>query len=497
MAERMRLSFEELGPTFVKLGQLLATRPDLVPQDFVNQFEKLQDRVQTLDFAVVEHVLKEEFGDNLYNIFESFDPKPLGSASIAQVHKALLKTGEVVVIKLQRPGILQTINDDLNVLYFLAELLETYVPETKVYSPLAIVDEYFKTLELETNFLVEANNIRRIQENFKNFDGLKIPQVYLEHSTEKVLVMEALSGAPLSQEIIPLSETDKEDIMKVALKVYLKMVFEDGLFHGDLHPGNVFVLADKKIGLIDFGVVGRLNKRTQSSIANMLMALAQEDYDRLAFEYADLAPFSEHVNLDLFAKDLQSLIAPYYGLSLKNMNFGELLLNSSSIASKHKLQLPADLMLYFKSIVCIEGVGRKISNDFDFLKYSLEFAKDLVQTQYDSTKMMADLYQVARESKSFLQTLPRQLHFFIRKINNPHHVIKHELAGFMKFKKTFEISVNLLFLGLLISSLTISSSLIYIHNVGPYIWNTPALSVVGYTFAMMLSFLAFFNYIRK
>ena len=180
MPVRMRMSFEELGPTFVKLGQLLATRPDLVPEEYVLEFEKLHDRVQPLPYPVIADVLKDEFGDSLFEKFDSIDPMPLGSASIAQVHRARLKTGEDVVVKVQRPGIVQTINEDLKILYMLAELLEYYIPETRPYNPVGIVNEYFKTLELETNFVVEANNIRRFSENFVSDPLVKIPKVYFD-----------------------------------------------------------------------------------------------------------------------------------------------------------------------------------------------------------------------------------------------------------------------------------------------------------------------------
>ena len=497
IAERIRMSFEELGPTFVKFGQLLATRPDLVPMSFITEFEKLQDQVQQVPFEIIEQVLKDEFGNQLYHHFTHIDSIPLGSASIAQVHKATLKDGSSVVIKVQRPGIIQTINDDLNVLYFLAELLETYIPETKLYNPIGIVDEYFKTLELETNFVVEANNIRRFQENFKNEDRIKIPQVYMDLTTERVLVMEALEGTPLSQEGSLNANINRDEVLRIALRAYLKMVFVDGLFHGDLHAGNFFILPDNKIGLIDFGVVGRLNNKTQNAIANMLIALSQEDYERLAYEYVDLAPFSEHVDIDVFAKELRSLIAPYYGLSLKSVNFGKILLNSSSVATKHKLQLPTDLMLYFKSIVAIEGLARKISIQFDFLSYSLEFAKELVKHHYDPTKMTAELYQVARESKSFLQGLPRQLNFMMRKMNSPNYAHKHNINGLDQFRKSMVASFNLMFLGIIIASLIIGSSLVYVHDTGPHIGALPALSFIGFALALIMGVVSFFNYLTK
>ncbi|WP_246845275.1 AarF/ABC1/UbiB kinase family protein [Bdellovibrio sp. NC01] len=498
MAERMRMSFEELGPTFVKLGQVLATRPDLVPEEYVAEFEKLHDRVQPLPFSVVEEVLKEEFGNTLYQKFASIDPEPLGSASIAQVHRARLATGEDVVIKVQRPGIILTINDDLNVLYLLADLLATYIPETRPFNPTGIVNEYFKTLELETNFVVEANNIRRFQENFAKDATIKIPKVYFDLTTERVLTMEALPGVPLSQETsLAQGGSDAKEVIRRGLGAYLKMVFHDGLFHGDLHAGNFFVLPDNHIGLIDFGVVGRLNTRTQTAIANMLLALSKEDYDRLAFEYVDLAPFSDKVNSDLFAKELRELIAPYYGLTLKNVNLGKILMRSSGIAARHHIQVPTELMMFFKSIVSIEGIGRKIDKDFDFLTYSLQFAGELAKTQYGPERVMNDLTQVARESRAFIHALPRQLNFFFRKINSPDHAFKIKVAEIKELKRSVEVSFNLLFLGVIISALILSSSYIFVHDTTNHVWGIPTASFVGYILAVILGLIAFVNYIRK
>lgn len=498
MPERMRISFEELGPTFVKLGQLLATRPDLVPEDYVLEFEKLHDRVQPLSFEVIEGVLKEEFGNSLYQKFESIDSEPLGSASIAQVHRARLSTGENVVIKVQRPGIIQTINDDLNVLYLLADLLRTYIPETRPYNPTGIVDEYFRTLEFETNFIVEANNIRRFQENFSNNEDIKIPKVYLNHTTERVLVMEALPGIPLSQDgALQQENIDPDKIIRNGLRAYLKMVFEDGLFHGDLHAGNFFVLPQNKIGLIDFGVVGRLNTRTQNSIANMLLALSKEDYERFAYEYVDLAPFTDKVNVDLFAKDLRELIAPYFGLSLKDVNLGKILMKSSGIAARHHLQVPTDLMLFFKSIVSIEGMGRKIHKDFDLLQYSLEFAEELAKTHYGPQRVMNDMTQMARESKMFINALPRQLNFFLRKINSPDHTFRLKILEIKELKRSVESSSNLLFLGVVIAALILSSSFVLVHNTETQVFGMPTMSFVGYLLAIVLGMIAFLNYIRK
>ncbi len=495
---RLRLSFEELGPTFIKFGQLLATRPDLVPQEYIDEMSLLHDQVQTLDYKVIEAVLVEELGLDWKKKFSSIDEKPMGSASIAQVHRAKLITGESVVIKVQRPGIVQIINDDLNVLYFIAELLEKYIPEIQAFNPIGMIDEYFKTLELETNFVVEANNIRKFKENFKKEESVKIPEVYFELITERVLVMEEMQGKRLSQEGALLQPNVKADeIVKLGLRAYLKMVFIDGFFHGDLHAGNFFVFPNNQIGLIDFGVVGRLNSKTQTAIVNMLLALSKEDYVRLAYEYVDLAPFSDSVNVDFFAKELQSLISPYFGLTMKHMNVGKILMSSSSVAATQGLSIPTELMMFFKSIVSIEGLGQKIISDFDFLQNTLLMVGEVAQSQFQPTKFVDEATLLFRESRGFLNSLPRQLNMIVRRMNTPDYKTKVHVDGFEEFRRSFEISFNLLFLGVIIAALILSSSLIYTHETAWMMAGMPALSLIGYLAAAALGVVAFINYIKK
>lgn len=496
--QRMRMAFEELGPTFVKLGQVLATRPDLVPAEYVEEFALLHDRVAPLPFDLIQSILNEQYGEKMSLHFQEINPKPLGSASIAQVHGARLTSGEDVVIKIQRPGIIKTIADDLSVLYFLAELIEKYVPETRPFNPVTIVDEFFKTLELETDFIVEANNIRRFQQNFKSDSDVIIPKVYLDLTTERILVLETLKGQPLSQDTsLQQVGLDKDLIIKKGLQIYLKMVFIDGLFHGDLHAGNFFVFPENKVGLIDFGVVGRLNQKTQTAVASMLMALGKEDYERLAYEYVDLAPFTDLVNVDLFAKDLRELIAPYFGLTLKNVNMGRLLMSSASVAARHGLIVPTELMMFFKSLVAIEGLGRKISPDFDFLSTAIEFSADIAKGQFDPSKISDHFSQVTRETRSLINNLPRQASMFLKKINSPRHAFQWHLQNMGELTRTVENSFSLLSLGIVIASLIISASIIAQPAAQISIHNLPALSIILFVLAGLLGCLGFYHYIRK
>ena len=493
-AERVRSAFEELGPTFVKLGQVLASRPDLIPQDFIIEFSKLHDQAQALPIESVLSVLKDEFGESYSSVFEFVDEKPLGSASIAQVHLAKLRNGESVVLKIQRPGIVAKIQDDLNVLFFLAELVEEYIPESRNFKPVDMVQEYFKTLQLETNFIVEANNIRRFEKNFENTPRIHIPKVYLDYSTEKVLVLEALDGKPLSSEDALLQpDVNPEELIRAGLNAYLKMVFVHGLFHGDLHAGNLFVLKDGRLGLIDFGVVGRLNYRTQNSIAAMLIALSKEDYERLAFEYLDLAPFNDHVSVDHFARDLRTIIAPYYGLTMKNVNVGKLLLSTSGVAAKHHLVLPTELMLFFKSLVGIESIGRKIQEDFDFLAVAIEFAGEISRDHYSPDKLMHESQMILRESKALALKLPRHLHQYLRKINSPDYYYKTSVPQLDQIKNVISASFNLLFLGMIISTLIFSATLVHIQ-LGP---KGDGIALFNLAMACLLGVISFINYIKK
>jgi ubiquinone biosynthesis protein len=496
--QRLRMAFEELGPTFVKLGQVLATRPDLVPPEYVEEFSQLHDRVAPLPFDTIEKILKDYYGEAFSKHFQEVHPTPLGSASIAQVHRARLINGDDVVIKIQRPGIIKTIADDLSVLYFLAELIEKYVPETRPFSPIAIVDEFFKTLELETDFVVEGNNIRRFQQNFKSDSDVIIPKVYPELSSERILVLEALKGLPLSQENSLLQpQVDKDLVIKKGLQIYLKMIFVDGLFHGDLHAGNFFVFPQNKVGLIDFGVVGRLNNKTQTAVANMLLALSKEDYERLAYEYVDLAPFTDLVNVDLFAKDLRELIAPYFGLTLKNVNMGRLLMGSASVAARHGLIVPSELMLFFKSLVAIEGLGRRINPDFDFLSTAIEFSAEILSRQFGPAKLTDQLSAVARETHQLIHGLPRQTSMLLKKLNSPRHSFQWKLHNLPDLLRSLENSFSLLFLGVVIASLIMSASIVAAPSAQNSLHELPVLSVILFALAGLLGLLGFYHYIRK
>lgn len=417
--ERLRLAFEELGPTFVKLGQLLSTRSDLLPEEFITEFTKLQDNVQPLPFETVKQTVERELGRPLQDAYSFFDPNPLAAASIGQVHEAQLLSGEKVVVKVQRPEIRKLIETDISLLAFLAGLLEKYIPETRIVGPRVIVEEFFKTLSFELDFLVEANNMRKIADNMRQFEEIVIPKVYREWSTHQILTLEKLEGIRGNDiKGLDAAGIDRKKVIEAGARGFFKSVIVDGLFHGDLHGGNLFILPGNKLGIIDFGIVGRLSRRSRDQLANMFMALLTEDFENLCYQYAELGAVGASVDFEAFQRDARNNLSPYMGLSLSEVNVGRVLIEATRIATRHQIKIPGDWMIVFKAILTLEGMGRTLDPDFDLMAAGEHLVQDLIEQQYSLQHMSKDLMWVAKDAASLLQVLPRQIRWMFRKFNS-------------------------------------------------------------------------------
>lgn len=413
---RLRMSFEELGPTFVKLGQLLATRPDFIPEAYIEEFEKLQDNVSSVPFKDIRNTIENELKNKIEDVFASFEETPMAAASIAQVHGGVLKTGEKVAIKIQRPGIEPLITNDVSILRGLAILLERYIPETRVANPTGMVEEFFRTILFELDFRVEANNMRRIKKNLDSLERISVPQVHMQLSTNRVLVLERFEGVRFSDREAILSRgIDPVEIVNNGVEAFFHMVMRDGLFHGDLHAGNMFVLENGKIGLIDFGIVGRLSMRVRDSIIVMFTAILDEDFDTLASEYMGLCHPVGQTDFNRLQKDLMDSISPYIGMALGEVNIGQVLLRSTAIATRHSLVVPRELLLLFRAILTIEALGKKLDPTFDLLPVGIKLARQTMSYRYGKDRVMHDLVRVGRDMQGFVETLPRLMKRFVRR----------------------------------------------------------------------------------
>lgn len=436
LPERLKLAFEELGPTFVKLGQVLSNRPDMIPETFIEEFAKLQDNVSPLPFEAIRNQIERELGGKLEDHYASFNEVPLASASIGQVHEAKLHSGEEVVVKVQRPEIDKIIRSDISILRFLASVMEKYLPETRVISPVQVVEEFFAVLSYELDFVVEANTTVKVGENFKDNPRLVVPKVYRRFTTQRVLTLERLRGVKITDVAAARAlGINPRELVDIGTRGFFKMVMQDGLFHGDLHGGNLFAMRDpqtglSQIGVIDFGIVGRLSQKARDAFARMVLALVMEDYETLCYEYAELGAVGTGIDFEGFQREVRNSLSPYMGLSLKDMNIGLVLINSTKIATRYNIKIPSDWMIVFKAIFTLEGLGRQLDPDFDLLAIGNDLVKDVMKDRYSVQRMTKDFAFVARDVSALLQIMPRQIRWMFRKFNS------NDFAFEIKFKET-------------------------------------------------------------
>ncbi len=491
IAERLRLAFEELGPTFIKLGQLLSTRSDLLPHSFIEEFIQLQDHVQPLSFDIIQAVIEKELQQSLQEAYLSFEEIPLAAASISQVHGAILHTGEKVVVKVQRPEIQKIIETDISLLIFLSGLLEKYIPETRMMGPKTIVNEFFRTLSYELDFIVEANNITKITENMASFSEIVIPHVYKTLSTHKILTLERFEGIPVNHlQALDDAKIDKKKIVQLGAQAFFKGVMIDGLFHGDLHGGNLFILPDNRLGIIDFGIVGRLSQKSRDQLATMVIALLTEDYETLCYEYAELSVAGAAIDFDRFQREIRNTLSPYLGLSLSEFNMGKILIEATQIATRFQMTIPGDWMMVFKAILTLEGMGRKLDPSFDFLAMGQVFMKDLLKNRYSLQRMSKDFFWVLRDLASLLKVLPRQIRWMFRKLNRNDFAFEIKSPDLQKLTEQVDRSFRRLSLGLVSVGLLIASSLALLSSNHELAWNEP--SFAGFYFILGCFFLVGF-----
>lgn len=494
MAQRLRTSFEELGPTFIKFGQLLSTRSDLLPESFIEEFTKLQDNVQVLSFDVVRGVVEKELGRKLEAAYTTFNEAPLAAASIGQVHEATLLDGSHVVVKVQRPDIDKIIDTDVSLLAFLAGLLEKYVPETRVLGPKTIVNEFFRTLSQELDFVVEANNMSKIAENMSEIEGIVVPKVYKNLSTHRVLTLEKFEGIRVNDlKAVDAAGIDRKAIVELGARAFFKSVMIDGLFHGDLHGGNLFILPGNKLGIIDFGIVGRLSQKSRDQLASMVMALVTEDYETLCYEYADLGNVTSSIDFDAFQRDVRNTLSPHMGLSLSDLNVGKVLIEATKIAATYNVKVPGDWMTVFKALFTIEGMGRTLDPDFDLLAMGEDLVKDLVKEQYSFQRITKEAAFLTKDLLALLQVLPRQIRWMLKKFNSNDFAFEIKSPELQEIRVQMDRNGRRMSQSILIAGLFIAGSQAMQHDFGGTFAGYPTVTMVFYG----LGFVALFNFIVK
>ncbi|MDH3722858.1 MAG: AarF/UbiB family protein [Desulfobacteraceae bacterium] len=394
-AERVRMAFEELGPTYVKLGQVLSTRPDLIPIDFTQELSKLQDKVPPFSFNEAKMTVESEFSKPLEELFVFFSETPIAAASIGQVHKARLKDGEMVAVKVQRPGIKKIIEIDLEIMLHMATLVERNIKEMALYRPVKIVEEFARTLEREIDYTIEASSMERFARHFLDDPKIYIPTVFRNMSTEHVLTMELMDGIKVSEtDRLEEAELDRKKITARGADFYLKQVFDLGFFHADPHPGNIFILPENVICLIDFGMTGAVDRQTREDFVDLIDSVIHRQEARVTQVLLKLTHWEEEPHIRRLEKDVADFIGQHLHKPLKDIEIGKLLNNLLELASRHRLMIVPDIFLMMKTLTMVEGVALALDPDFDMIAQAEPFIKRVKFERFYPGRIAEDMIQL-------------------------------------------------------------------------------------------------------
>ncbi len=500
--ERLRMAFTELGPTFIKLAQLLSSRPDLITANFANEFKKLQDKVPPFPSEDAKRIIEEETHLDIGKIFSEFRDKPIAAASIAQVHHGALIDGSDVIVKVQRPNITEQIETDINILTTMSQLMERHLPESRFFNPSGIVEEFSKTVKKELDFLEEAKNCCRFRKNFENNPNVFIPKIYGEFVTEKILIMERIDGVRIDDIAgIEKMGLDRKELAKIGVDAYFKMILEDGFFHADPHPGNIFAMPSGQIGFMDFGIVGRVTDEMKETMANTFLALINRDFDRLIDQYIELGLVPEEIDLITFRKefkaDLTDFLEPLYGVSLKEINFAQYMDTVTHLAIKHNMRIPSDLLLVNKAMLILENIGRELDPNFNFTAAAEPYASKLARERLSPSRIFERAKKNMEEVGEFVVLFPRQMKQIVRKVlrDDIHFKLTH--VGLEKFIRDMDKSSNRISFSMIVSSILLSSAIMHATGVGPKIFGMSILGFLAFGFASLLGIWLIISIIRS
>jgi ubiquinone biosynthesis protein len=496
-AVHLRQACEELGPTFVEFGQLLSGRPDLIPSAFARELGRLLAHAKPLPWQVIHRALVEELGKP-EELFSGIDHHPLAAASIAQIHRATLKDGAEVVIKVQRPGIDKVVEADLAVLRLLAHLAEKYLPEARPLNPKALVEEFALSIAQELDFALEAANTERFARAFAGDPQIHAPKVHRQLSTPRVLVLEYLEGILIDDvEALRAAGADLEGISQHLLHALLLQIFRLGFFHADPHPGNFLVLPGGGLAFIDFGLVGQLNEAERQSLIELFQATLVEDYERVASLWLDIAHAGAEVDRRAFERGLQPILRTHMNQPFERIQVGEMFLQMVHNGTRHGLKLPRELFLLFRTFAEIEGVLRKLHPGLNAVAACLKFAEE----QQAAARQPGALLQAAGEELQQLagtaRRLPREVEALVKKAASDQLSIDFVHKGLEFLIGEMDRSSNRIAVGLIIAALIIGSSLVIQAGRGPSLWGLPLLGLAGFTVAFALALVLIWRVLRS
>jgi len=495
--QRIRLALEELGPTFVKFGQIMSLRPDLLPPPMILELQKLQDDVAPLDFESIRPVVEEEMESALEDRFSRFEETPTAAASLSQVHRAVMKdSGLAVAVKVQRPDIQGIIRADLDILEAFARQVHERVEGVQVYDLPNIVRVTRRLLLRELDFTREARNMK-VARSFMDAEmGVNVPRVHMDHSTDKLLVMELILGTRL-REVDPRTLDHPEALAGNGLRAAIKQILEDGFFHADPHPGNIMLTEGNVLCILDWGMVGRLTTNDRYQLIDLIQTIVERDSRKLVDCLQDMSSNTEEVDRSALERDLLDILDEFHSVPLKRLNLGNILLDIASLLRTHRLRLPSDLVVMMKALVTAEGTARGIYPELNVVAEAEGHVRRLATQRHNPRVAWKELRTTLDRFKSLASGFPNRVTRIMDKMDRGELHIRFEHENLGPLRRTLDNSSNRLTLGIIIGAMIIGSSMIITTGVGPLLFGFPMLGVLGYSVSAVLGLWLVFNILRS
>ncbi len=485
--QRIRMALEELGPTFIKMGQVLSSRPDLIPLDLLKELEKLQDRVPQFGFDHVKNIIAAEFGKPYTDVFESMEEQPFASASIGQVHLARIHSQKLVAVKIQRPGIKKTIEIDLEIIHHLASIMENNIEEVALFRPVKIVEEFARTLEKELDYSIEASSMEQMTQQFEKDHTIHIPKVYFNESSQRVLTMEYIRGIKADDiDALEKAGLDRKKITRRGADFIMKQIFEYGFFHADPHPGNIFIMGNNCICPVDFGMTGFVDQTTREIFVDLIHSIATSNFKLTARLMCRLAEYETQPDLGALEKDISFFVSTQLTKTLKNIKTAKMVNRFLELCAIHKLKIPPDFFLMMKAFTSIEGTAKKLDPEFDMISHAEPYVRTAKKQKFSPSRMAEEFMDIAQESYRLLQLFPSDALEIMRLTKSGRLSFNMKIQGLDKLLNTQDQTSNRISFSIIIAALIIGSAMVINSKVPPMLYGVSVIGIAGFIAAAVM-----------
>lgn len=495
--ERLRMSLEELGPTFIKFGQVLSTRSDFIPPEYLFELAKLQDDVPPFSYEDVESIFLADMGHKPEELFAEFKREPVAAASIGQVHEGVLRDGDKVVVKVQRPEIEKIIAVDLEILAHIAALMEKYLEELQGHRPTSIVEEFARTISKEIDYSVEIGNIERFAKQFERNKTIYVPKVYRDLSCERILTMENIQGLKASDvDQLRKQGADLPLVAERGTNLIMEQIFVHGFFHADPHPGNIFILPDNLICFLDFGMMGRLSRQNRDDFTDLVLYIVARNERKVMESVLKLTNHYEDINRDALSRDLSEMLDRYLYLPLKELEAGKILQDLLELVSRHQIFFKPNFYLMMKAITTVEGVGCILDPDLELLKLAQPFMKKVKSDRLRLNRIAEEAGLATSEYIDLLRDLPEELRSILSQLRQGRMKLEFEHRGLSDLRVALDQVSNRISFAIVLASLIIGSSLIILSGIPPKWHDIPIIGLIGFLLAGVMGFWLLLSILR-